>query len=39
MQAARFTGTSAPAGAQVITSGIYDLLWDLTKSDLASGSS
>jgi hypothetical protein len=36
MQAARFTGTSAPAGAQVITSGIYDLLWDLARSDLAS---
>jgi hypothetical protein len=35
IQAARFTGTSAPAGAQLVSSGIYDLLWDLTKSDLA----
>jgi hypothetical protein len=34
MQAARFTGTSAPSGAQLVSSGIYDLLWDLTKSDL-----
>jgi hypothetical protein len=32
--AARFTGTTAPAGAQIISSGIYDLLWDLAKSDL-----
>src|SRR5262249_35628137 len=37
IQAARFTGTSAPSGAQVITSGIYDLLWDITKSDLTTG--
>ena len=34
--AARFTGTAAPAGAQLISSGIYDLLWDLAKSDLPS---
>jgi hypothetical protein len=34
VQAARFTGTAAAAGAQIISSGIYDLLWDLTKSDL-----
>ena len=33
--AARFTGTAAPAGAQLISSGIYDLLWDLAKSDIA----
>ncbi|HEY7844068.1 MAG TPA: hypothetical protein VID30_10355 [Bradyrhizobium sp.] len=33
--AARFIGTAAPAGAQLISSGIYDLLWDLAKSDIA----
>ena len=32
--AARFTGTAAPQGAELISSGIYDLLWDLAKSDL-----
>jgi hypothetical protein len=32
--AARFTGTVAPAGAQFISSGIYDLMWDLAKSDI-----
>ena len=32
--AARFTGTAAPRGAELISSGIYDLLWDLAKSDL-----
>jgi hypothetical protein len=32
--AARFTGTAAPSGAELISSGIYDLLWDLAKSDL-----
>jgi hypothetical protein len=32
--AARFIGTAAPAGAQLISSGIYDLLWDLAKSDI-----
>jgi hypothetical protein len=32
--AARFTGTAAPAGAQFISSGIYDLMWDLAKSDI-----
>jgi hypothetical protein len=32
--AARFTGTAAPDGAQLISSGIYNLLWDLAKSDL-----
>jgi len=30
--AARFTGAAVPAA--VITSGIYDLMWDLAKSDL-----
>ena len=34
--AARFTGTSAPDGCELITSGIYDLMWDLAKSDIAS---
>jgi hypothetical protein len=33
--AARFTGTAASAGAQMISSGIYDLLWDLAKNDIA----
>jgi hypothetical protein len=37
IQAARFTGTAAPAGTHLISSGIYDLLWDLTKSDLTTG--
>src|SRR5215467_8693084 len=31
--AARFTGAAVPAA--VISSGIYDLMWDLAKSDLA----
>jgi len=31
--AARFTGVAMPAA--VISSGIYDLMWDLAKSDLA----
>jgi len=30
--AARFTGSALPA--PVISSGIYDLMWDLAKSDL-----
>jgi hypothetical protein len=32
--AARFIGTTAPEGAELVTSGIYDLVWDLAKSDL-----
>jgi len=32
--AGRFTGTAAAEGAQLISSGIYDLLWDLAKSDI-----
>ena len=32
--AARFTGTSAPDKCELITSGIYDLMWDLAKSDI-----
>jgi hypothetical protein len=34
VQAAQFTGAAAPKGAELISSGIYDLLWDLAKSDL-----
>ena len=33
--AARFTGTSAPDTCELITSGIYDLMWDLARSDIA----
>jgi hypothetical protein len=33
--AARFTGMAAPAGMEIVSSGIYDLMWDLAKSDLA----
>jgi hypothetical protein len=33
--AARFTGTSAPGNCELVTSGIYDLMWDLAKSDIA----
>jgi len=36
MLATRFTGTSAPEACDLITSGIYDLMWDLAKSDIAS---
>ena len=36
MLAARFTGTSAPDKCELVTSGIYDLMWDLAKSDIAS---
>jgi hypothetical protein len=32
--AARFTGTATPGRAQLISSGIYDLMWDLAKSDI-----
>jgi hypothetical protein len=35
MLATRFTGTSAPGHCDMITSGIYDLMWDLAKSDIA----
>jgi hypothetical protein len=34
--AARFIGTAAPEGMQLISSGIYQLMWDLAKSDLPS---
>jgi hypothetical protein len=33
--ASRFTGSAAPAGASQVSSGIYQLLWDLAKSDIA----
>ncbi|WP_407178737.1 hypothetical protein [Bradyrhizobium sp. STM 3562] len=36
LQAARFTGNAAPMPATQISSGIYDLMWDLAKSDIAS---
>jgi hypothetical protein len=32
--AARFTCTAAPKGAELVSSGIYNLLWDIAKSDL-----
>jgi hypothetical protein len=32
--AARFTGTAVPKGAELVSSGIYDLCWDLAKSDI-----
>jgi hypothetical protein len=34
VMAARFTGTAAPAHAALISSGRYELLWDLAKNDL-----
>jgi hypothetical protein len=34
--ATRFTGPAGPEGAQFVSSGIYELLWDLAKSDLSS---
>jgi hypothetical protein len=33
--AARFTGTAAPEDAMQISSGIYELMWDLAKGDIA----
>ena len=33
--AQRFTGDMAPEGAMQISSGIYELMWDLAKSDIA----
>ncbi len=33
--AARFTGTAAPTPATLISSGIYELMWDLAKHDIA----
>jgi hypothetical protein len=36
IMAARFTGTAAPAQATLVSSGIYDLMWDLAKSDIPS---
>jgi hypothetical protein len=34
--AARFTGNAAPLHAMQISSGIYELMWDLAKSDISS---
>jgi hypothetical protein len=34
VMAARFIGTQAPHEAALISSGIYELLWDIAKSDL-----
>jgi hypothetical protein len=34
VMAARFVGTTAPAHAALISSGIYELLWDVAKSDI-----
>jgi hypothetical protein len=36
MLGTRFTGKSAPDKCELVTSGIYDLMWDLAKSDIAS---
>jgi hypothetical protein len=36
LQAARFTGNAAPVPATQVSSGIYDLVWDLAKSDITS---
>ena len=33
--AARFTGIQHPIRRCMISSGIYDLMWDLAKSDIA----
>jgi hypothetical protein len=33
--AARFTGNAVPEGAMQISSGIYELMWDLARSDIA----
>ena len=33
--AARFIGTAEPGRAQLISSGTYDLMWELAKSDIA----
>jgi hypothetical protein len=35
--AARFVGSTAPEGATQISSGIYALMWDLAKGDIALG--
>jgi hypothetical protein len=34
VMAARFVGTAAPAHAALVSSGIYELLWDIAKSDI-----
>jgi hypothetical protein len=32
--ASRFSGAAAPAGASQVSSGVYQLMWDLAKSDI-----
>jgi hypothetical protein len=32
--ASRFIGAAAPSGALLVSSGIYQLMWDLAKSDI-----
>jgi hypothetical protein len=34
--AARFSGTAGPMPVLQVSSGIYDLMWDLAKSDIES---
>jgi hypothetical protein len=34
LMAARFTGASTPLPATLVSSGVYDLMWDLAKADL-----
>ena len=36
VMAARFTDSAAPDAAMLVSSGIYNLMWDLAKSDIAS---
>ena len=35
--ASRFTGPAAPAGASLVSTGVYQLMWDLAKSDISHG--
>ncbi len=34
LQAARFTGNAAPMLATQVSSGIYNLMWDLARTDI-----
>jgi hypothetical protein len=34
VMAARFTGGAAPGAAMLVSSGIYNLMWDLANSDI-----
>jgi hypothetical protein len=36
LMAARFTGGAAPGAAMLVSSGTYNLMWDLAKGDIAS---